>query len=223
MMVPNFAREPFLNTRPVWLVTVVAGLLALILGLVNTHLFLESNQELATQMEFRDRLQRERAVLNEGLLAEVQALNSVRWGTLSDRVSTLNAVINEHAFSWLTLLDHLEATLPYGVRVISISPSVGDEGVELTLDAVARTRDDMLEFLDRLIDDPHFDEPLPSGEIWPETSHTIGYSFDLSMQYIPEVEGPFQEDPAAAGVESSAAQAQPAAEPAAGDEQEVEP
>ena len=209
MMVPNFATRPFLNTRPVWVVAIAAGFTAIVLGLVNVQLFLESNQALATQIELRDRLVGERSALNDGLEAEVRALNSVRWRELSERVETLNVVIEAHAFSWLNLLDDLEATLPYGVRVISISPTVDDGGVYLALDAVARTRGDMLDFLDRLIADPHFDDPLPGKEVWPETSMTVGYLFNLEMSYRPSAGSPQVE------AEPGAGRAEPAVEEAA--------
>ena len=46
MITPNLATRPFLNTRPVWLVTAAAGLAALILLALNLRLFFVANRSL---------------------------------------------------------------------------------------------------------------------------------------------------------------------------------
>ena len=56
MITPNLATRPFLNTRPVWLVTAAAGLATLILLGLNLRLFLVSNRALDEETARRDML-----------------------------------------------------------------------------------------------------------------------------------------------------------------------
>ena len=44
MIAPNLAARPFLNTRPVWLVTGLTGLLALVLIILNIGFYVRTNQ-----------------------------------------------------------------------------------------------------------------------------------------------------------------------------------
>ncbi len=120
------------------------------------------------------------------LLAE---LEKVPWRSLASRVSGTNLVLREWGFSWLDLLDDIEAVMPREVRVIRIGPSVGPDEVTLNLMVVARSRDAMIELLQNLINDPSFSQPIPIHEGFPEESRTAGYDLTLRVNYHPNEEG----------------------------------
>jgi Tfp pilus assembly protein PilN len=184
--IPNLASRPFLNTRPVWLLTAVAGTLALTLAAVNFNLWMISNRGLEEQLAREQALLAEQKQLVDELRSDAAALDQVPWRALNRRVDDLNMVLREHAFSWLRLLDDLERVLPREVRIIRVSPTVGKEDVELGLEGVARDRGALLDLLDNLIADPSFDEPRPRSERTPEQSSGVGYDFVLSVKYRPE-------------------------------------
>ncbi len=189
MITPNLASRPFLNTRPVWLVTVVAGVLALILVALNVGLFVKSNRTLAPLIEHRDRLAAEERNLTAEVGGQIEGLEKVPWGSLTARVNGTNLILREHTFSWLTLLDDVERVMPYEVRILKVTPEVGPAAVTLHLVVVAQTRDAMLEFLENLVDDPNFSQPSPRREQGPEESDMPGYSLALSVRYnSPEAE-----------------------------------
>jgi Tfp pilus assembly protein PilN len=190
MNIPNLASRPFLNTRPVWLLTAVAGTLAVALSAVNLNLWLVSNRGLEEQLARERTLLAEQQQLVNELKVDVAALDRVPWRPLNRRVEDLNVVLREHAFSWLQLLDDVERVLPREVRIIRISPTVGKQDVELGLDGVARDRGAFLDLLDNLIADPSFDEPRPRSERTPEQSSGAGYDFTVSVKYRPEEEAP---------------------------------
>lgn len=185
MIAPNLATRPLLNTRPVWIVTAVATLLAVVLLGANLHLYLRSNEELAGLLERRQELEGRQRELAQGLRADVAALDRVPWGRLSARAEGVNVVLEERAFSWTAMLVDVERVLPYGVRLVTIGPNIGKEGVTLNLRGVARTRDDLLTLIDNLIADPAFVDPLPRSEDTPESGRSIGYAFTLSTDYLP--------------------------------------
>lgn len=186
MMLPNLARRPFLNARPVWVVTGTALAVALAMAAVNVRLYLVTNRELAERIELRDDLAARDAALREGVGEQVRALEQVPWGSLANRVRAANDVLREGAFSWLELLDDLERVMPYDVRVTRVSPRVEDEAVTLQIEAVCKTRDDLLELLQRLIDDPRFSQPTPASEQSPGEGGEIYYSLRLSVLYHPD-------------------------------------
>lgn len=188
MIVANLASKPRLNTRPVWILTGAAVLIGLVLTAVNIRLFLSSNQTLEEQIVRRDMLQIQRDALAGEFSAHAAVLEQVPWGSLGARVNLVNEVLEEHRFSWSDLLDHLSEVLPWQVRVVSVSPSLGDDGVTLALEAVSKDREGFLDLLDRMVDDPYFDDPLPSRESWPEGGKSSEYLFRMRVIYLPDGE-----------------------------------
>jgi Tfp pilus assembly protein PilN len=185
MSMPNLSSRPFLNTRPVWLVTVVAGTLALALAALNLHLLLATNRASAAQLERREQLLAERRDLESALRGDTAALARIPWRTLARRVNDLNLVLRERTFSWLDLLDDVERVLPRQARIIRITPTFEKEGVRLGIDGIAQRREDLLDFIDNLVADAEFDEPKPRSETSPEQAPAAGYQFSLEVRYLP--------------------------------------
>ena len=75
------------------------------------------------------------------------------------------------------------------MRLTKIAPKVDLDSVNLSLVAIGRTRDALLELLDNLIADPAFSDPTPRSEITPEESG-LGYVLTLSVTYHPPAEAP---------------------------------
>jgi Tfp pilus assembly protein PilN len=190
VITPNLATRPFLNTRPVWLVTAIAGAAAMILIALNLRLFFVANRSLEDEMETRDALLERHQALEAELREEIETLERVPWRSLSSRVEATNLVLREHAFSWLGMLDDIERVMPYDVRLTRIAPAVGPHEVTLSLALVAHSRDAMLQLLDNLIADPRFSNPTPSSEATPEQSSTAGYVMSLRVNYQPDREAP---------------------------------
>jgi Tfp pilus assembly protein PilN len=186
MIYPNLASRPFLNTRPVWLVTVVAVLVTLVLVVINVQLYRGSKRSLAEQRAQRDQLAAQHRQVEGEVRQELGVLGKVQWRTLSRQVDGLNVILSEHSFSWLDLLDDIEGVLPYQVRLTRIAPSIGTEGVTLSLFGISRTREAMLEFLENLFADERFGDPLPKYEVTPEEATSVGYEFTLAVDYQPQ-------------------------------------
>jgi Tfp pilus assembly protein PilN len=188
VIAPNLATRPFLNTRPVWLVTGVAGALTLILLAFNLQLFLVANRALVDETAKRDALLERHMTLEAEVRKEVETLERVPWRSLTRRVDATNLILREHSFSWLGMLDDIERVMPYDVRLTKISPSVGDDGAALSLALIAHNRDAMLELLDNLVADPQFSNPTPSTESTPEENQTAAYVMNLRVNYHPKPE-----------------------------------
>lgn len=185
MITPNLASRPFLNTRPVWLVTGFSALLALVFVVLNVFSWVAGNRTLATQLEQRDRLRIEKAALETGLRSQLAEMEKVPWKSLSGRVRATNVVLREHGFSWSRLLDDIERIMPYDARLTKAAPGVAPDGVTLSLVLIARSRDALLELLENLIDDHAFSEPVPVRETLPDDSRTGEYELTLRVNYHP--------------------------------------
>lgn len=184
MITPSLASRPFLNTRPVWVMTIAAGVIALILIALNLRFFLATNRAVEDEIATRDALEERYGELNSEARQEIAMLDRVPWRTLEARVNATNLVLQEHAFSWLQMLDDIEHVMPYDVRLTRIMPSVSPEGVMLAFEVVARNRDAMLNFIDNLVEDPRFDDPVLASEKTPEDSNTGTYVLNMRVQYL---------------------------------------
>lgn len=185
MITPNLASRPFLNKRPVWLLTAVSGLVGAVLIALNLHLYLVADRTLASETRTADELEQQVTELERRLRADVTVLERVPWRSLKGRVEATNLILREHAFSWLVMLDDIERIMPYDVRMTRISPAVGADGVNLSLEVVGRHRNALLELLDHMIADPRFDDPTPQAERTPDDSSSGLYSLSLRVRYLP--------------------------------------
>lgn len=185
MIAPNLATRPRLNTRPVWLVAGVTALLALVFAVVNISVWVSSSRTLEEQIVRQQELEAEFERLSTEVGERAESLNRVPWRSLTARVKAVNTVIREHEFSWIGMLDDIERVLPYDVRLTKITPAVEVDKVNLSLVAIGRTREALLDLLDAMIEDPSFSEPTPSSEITPEESG-IGYVLNLTVVHHPE-------------------------------------
>jgi len=185
VITPNLATRPFLNTRPVWLLTAIAGFLALILIGFNTRLFLVENRTLGDEISRRDDLELLYSTVAAEVSTDVNDLQRVPWTSLKARVDATNLVLREHNFSWLRMLDDIERAMPYDVRLIRISPSVGSDQVMLSFSVIARNRDAMLQLIDNFVADPRFDDPRPSIERTLEGSALASHELLLRVIYRP--------------------------------------
>lgn len=190
MITPNLASRPFLNTRPVWVVTIVAGFLTVILIALNLRLVLVSNRVLEDEVAKRDALELQYSAIAARVRTDVEVLKRVPWRSLEARVEATNLVLREQSFSWLQMLDDIERAMPYDVRLIKIAPSVGPENVLLSFEVLARNREAMLEFLDNLVKDPRFENPTPASERTPEQSETGSYLLSMRVTYLPPGDSP---------------------------------
>ncbi len=79
------------------------------------------------------------------------SVDTVQMGTATVDAQRANRLIDRRTFSWTDLFNRFEATLPDDVRITSVSPKVDPEGrIDLTVVVVARSVDNVNEFMERL-------------------------------------------------------------------------
>ncbi len=104
--------------------------------------------------------------------------------TAVTRWVVLKEMVDRRSFAWTALMARLEATVPPGVRLTTVSPSWDQGRLRLGLKAVTHSSDEGFELVKALEDQPDFDEVYPISR--GAGSEDEGeYAFDLTMLYLP--------------------------------------
>ena len=165
MIRANLSTRPFYNERAVhvWLLglaLVVAGATAFnVKRLVE---YSRSDTELATQASSDEAKTAELRASAAALRAGVDP-KQVDTASLEARLA--NDLIDRRTFSWTELFNRFETTLPDEVRITSVRPRVEEERrIILTVTVLARSVDDVDQFMERLDDTGAFDGLLSREE-----------------------------------------------------------
>jgi hypothetical protein len=103
--------------------------------------------------ELRASAPRLQASLSQAELERVQAA-----------AAEANSVIEGRTFSWTGLLNHIESTLPPGVMLTAIRPSVDEHGVTVNMTVVGRGVAEIGAFMDSLESKGSFADVLSTAE-----------------------------------------------------------
>jgi hypothetical protein len=147
----NLSTRPFYNERAVRMVLLGAGVVVLAATLFNVTRILQLSRQdtqLATQ-----------AATDEARARDLIASAAQRRATVDPRSLELasvearqaNDLIDRRTFSWTELFNRFETTEPDEVRITSVRPRLDPKrGTVVIISIVARTVEDVNQFIDRL-------------------------------------------------------------------------
>jgi Tfp pilus assembly protein PilN len=194
MIRTNLSTRPFYNERAVtlWLVVVtVVVAAATMFNVASVRISSGSNTELsrqASQDEARAAEARRTAV---GLRSSIDAK---LMDVASAEARQANDLIDRRTFSWTELFNRFETTLPDDVRITSVSPALDQQRrIVLTVAVLARTVDDVNQFMERLDSTGVFQELRSTQE---RTNDDDQIQSVLETVYLPT--HPAEEPPAPA-------------------------
>jgi Tfp pilus assembly protein PilN len=223
---PNLARQPFVNRRPVARVALLLTLFGALLLVVNLWLYVSYARTRSANATQLVAVEQRIAAETERLQSASSALTEADVEQQNELVTYLNSRIEERTFAWSVLFDRLSELLPGKVRLLTLTPSfqAADERrsdrrasvaepqrrVNLSIQGAAKDGEAILELVDALFAHPAFEQP----NLTQETSQQGEIDFSLTVRYLPHVaaddgEGEDGEDPGAGAGET------------AGDEEEV--
>jgi Tfp pilus assembly protein PilN len=193
----NLATRPFYNDRAVHLWLLVAAVIAIAATLFNGWQILHysgSNTELAAQAA-RDEA---RAGQLRGDAARLRASVDPRQiAAVSSDARQANDLIDRRTFSWTELFNRLETTLPADVRITSVRPQLDkDRRIVLTILVVARSVDDVNQFMENLDETGAFANLTPVQE---HTNDQAQIESTLEAVYVPKAPAAAAAKPAADG------------------------
>ncbi len=151
MLRGNLATRPFYNERLVRVVLIAALTSAAAWAAVNVATVVSLSQQGAM---LADRVRTE-GLAASGARAAAQslraALNPVEIAAASRAATEANQLIAQRTFSWTTLFNRIEATLPPDVRLMQVQPQTADDGrMVVSLTVVSRQIEDLDTFIERL-------------------------------------------------------------------------
>lgn len=185
----NFARRPFRDYRPVYLVAGGALLVGLVLFAVNATLYGEFRREVAdTRDEIAWLEKRDERAAAAGDQAR-EALRSYQLSALAGESRGLLRLVEERRFSWITLLGRLERVLPAEVRLSRLQPAFQDSGeVVINIGLLGRGPESVVRTVAALSSSPYFAAVELQSELRPEAKAGVpeGHAFVITTLYTPE-------------------------------------
>ena len=151
MLRMNLATRPFYNERPVHFVLLAAAVLVFVATVFNVLRVVEysrSDTRLATEANRDESRARELRASAVRLRASVDP-KQIEVASIEAREA--NELIDRRTFSWTELFNRFEKTLPDDVHITAMRPKVDPRrGNLLTIIIVARTVEDVSDFMDKL-------------------------------------------------------------------------
>lgn len=158
MRVPvNLATRPFVNLRPFLLTTGLLGGVALVLTLVVLVVGVNKWQDRAGTWAKLTRLEREHSRLLAERADLVRELSQPNADALLKRKLFLDGLVQRKQLSWIELFFDLQQHLPARVRIVSLSPSLQEDGrLLLDLRVGSGSVSEIISFLQALEEDKKF-------------------------------------------------------------------
>lgn len=182
----DFARRPFRDERPVYLVAGLGLIVALLLFAANVRLYRDFNREIkgtGLQIEF---LEKRREKASREAEAARAALNNFKVSALAVESKGLIRIVQERRFSWTGLLARLERTLPPEVRVVRLSPKFEESGdTVISIALIGKDADSVVKTIAAFSRDPAFPSVILHSESSPERGVPEGRSFQMTVAYRP--------------------------------------
>lgn len=209
MIRTNLSTRPFYNTQAVTLVIGALAVVALAATLFNVGSILRYTQS-DSALGLQAAQDAERATMLRAEAAKLRASVDARQVELiAGEARQANDLIDRRVFSWTELFNQFESTLPAGVRITAVRPTVEEDGrIRLSIAVAARGVDDINTFMESLEKTGAFERLLTREERVDEEGQLEA---TLEAAYRPV-------SPAAAVVPAAAPEATAAAAPAQTDQ-----
>ena len=161
MLRTNLSTRPFYNERIIHLLIALAGMIILGITVFNAVRVVDlsrQNTDLSTRVgrdrTEGDRLRREAVGIRKGI--DPKELTVV-----AAAAREANTLIDQRTFSWTAFFNHLEATLPPDVMLVSVRPSIDRGATRVSMVVLGRTPEDIDEFIEKLEATGAFEKILP--------------------------------------------------------------
>lgn len=164
MLRTNLATRPFYNERLVhWLLGAGLVLVAAFTAYnVSEYLRLTGRQGGLAADAARDEAQAR--ALNARAAEARRRIDRKQLQVIGDQALQVNGIIDARTFSWTSLFDDIEATLPPTVMLTAITPKIDQAGASVRLVVVGRTVEAIDAFIERLEQTKRFADLLVVSE-----------------------------------------------------------
>jgi Tfp pilus assembly protein PilN len=185
----NYARRPFRDDRPAYVIGAFLALVGAVLMTVNLRMAADYRRQVAdTRAEIAQLEAREQKAEEKAQSARA-ALGSYQLSALAEESRGLAKIAAERKFSWTSLLTRLERTLPSDVGVTHLQPQFDQDGqTTLEMQLVARSRDAIVRTIEALSKNEAFGHVALRNEAQPDARGSDPIQFQLGCAYAPPEE-----------------------------------
>lgn len=163
MLKGNLSTRPFYNERLVTWGLLLAAVVAIGLTAFNVSQFMSLSERRAALQEKVRLAQLETTRIRNATQVVYSTLDRPALQALAGSAEEANLLIDARVFSWTRFLSGLEAQMPLNVHLVSVSPRV-DRGVfQVDLTVVAKSLEDLQQFIDALSKTGEFYDVFPTG------------------------------------------------------------
>jgi hypothetical protein len=186
----NFARAPFVNERLPRAVFWASA--AVVAGMTLFHGVLLQRYLSREQAELDVRVSELRQELAKASAAARDAQNEIarsRSALASEQARFLTTLYRRKSFSWTGLFNELERITPPSVRIASIAPAEEEGTIEVTMNVVGQSLQDILEMVKALEASSFFASvfPLDETNLEAEDRGESGIAATLRLTYVEDV------------------------------------
>jgi len=152
----NLASAPLANTRRFFAVALAVGLPALALLVMLCMRAIHDRAATGERRQEVNRIQKEMAGYNAQRRDLDEFFSDPATKAVTQRAAFLNTIIDERSFPWTQFFLDLEHRLPGGVRVLTLSPTLAGDRVQVRMRVGALNDKNKLDFLKSLETSPEF-------------------------------------------------------------------
>ena len=185
----NFARRPFRDYRPVYLVAGVALFVGVVLFGVNATLYGEFRRDVADTREEIAWLEKRLARATQSAEEARTSLRNYESSALAVESRGLLRLVSERQFSWITFLGRLERVLPGEVRLSRLQPSFQDpREIVVDIGLIGRGPESVVRTIAALSRSPYFAAVDLKSETRADAAEGTpeGHTFVITTVYDPE-------------------------------------
>ena len=184
MLRANLATRPFYNERAVQLVFGVIALLIAALSVYNVSriVTLTGRHRALSSDAVRDEAAARK--LTEQATTVRRTLNPKELTAVAGAAQEANAIIDQRTFSWTELFNHIEATLPPDVMLLSVKPKIEKGEIHIEMVVIGKRVEDLDTFMEKLEATGAFFNVLPRAQ---ETTQEDTTQATLVSLYRPNI------------------------------------
>lgn len=165
MIRTNLATRPFYNERAVHLALALVAMLVVAATIFNVTRVVQLKQRDSGLSSQASRDEARAADLRSQAVRLRATIDPKQIELVTNEARKANDLIDRRTFSWTGLFNRFETTLPEDVRITSVRPKVDTtKGTTLTITVVARTVEDVYQFMANLEKTGAFSNLLPRGD-----------------------------------------------------------
>ena len=146
----NLSTRPFYNERVVHLLITLGAVVVLAITLFNVSKvvdFTRRDRQLSARMA-HDRAEAQRLAAEAARIR--RSIDAKELTLISSAARQANELIDQRTFSWTSFFNHLEATLPEDVMLVSVRPAVERGATRVSMVVLGRSAEAIDEFIEEL-------------------------------------------------------------------------